>query len=197
MEECFDHLHRNISGSKGQKTSGHVRLIHQEGYVVIHSDSNSLDIVVENVSDCDIVLSFAMVPIGESSSSSNSSSSSSSSSDSSTGNTEEGGKDVESEFLLKIAVQLSQLCVRQSWKVPTLLQNSDVSSSGSNYESGSSAVTTQRKPDVMYTIVEACRYFLKTERKRSEKKSKKCAEALIVCNNVKCGKHVTSGLEGE
>lgn len=46
----------------------------------------------------------------------------------------------------------------------------------------------------MYSIVEACRYFLSTRNKRIEKISNKCNDMITICDNVANGMHVTRGL---
>jgi hypothetical protein len=160
-------LFNDVQSSKAQRTSGTRRSIHQEGYVVVCSNTSIIEVVVENLPECDVILSFALVPIGT------------------PPHEKEEVKDEESILLLKLAAQLLQRCVRGSWKVPTLLLSESTNEVGGG--GGAAAVVH----DVMFSVVEACRYFLSN---RLEKMSRHYSDALSMCMNAKKGNHVLSGL---
>jgi len=88
-----------------------------------------------------------------------------------------------------LAAQLLQRCVRGSWKVPTLLLSESTNEVGGGGGGGAAAVV--RRHDVMFSVVEACRYLLSN---RLEKRSRHHSDALSMCMNAKKGNHVLSGL---
>jgi len=182
VEECFDHLLKDVHGSKAQRTSGTARLVHQEGYVVTKRERNGrIEVVVDALPESDVFLSFSLVPIGEVE----------------VAEVAQEKKtlqdnDVEITHLLNVAVHLAQLCIRCSWKVPTQLQKekrADVPAS----QSGTQNSLLTHRSDVMYTIVQACRHFF-NNKSRSDGAIPKNQAAIAMCENIKNGLKVTEGL---
>ena len=191
IEECYDTLMHNVQKSnKAQKISGTSKLIHQDGYVVLNTASqneDSINIVIDNLPECDVFLSFTLVPIGTTNDDDG---------DFMEEEQEENEEEKieaaeENELLLKVAVQLVQLCIRYSWKVPTLLSSTN-NGNGKGKGKGGKEKTLQHR-DVLYSIVRALRYFL-TFQKRKETLKTKQIDGVKMFNNIKQGEDVLENL---